>query len=837
MNKRRFLLLLAGWLGTTALTTSIQAQRTPDWTSADMYQALRKLNVLGSVLYVAAHPDDENTRLITYLSKDKLYRTGYLSLTRGDGGQNLIGDEQGIELGLIRTQELLAARRIDGGEQFFSRAYDFGFSKNPEETFTKWDKEKILSDVVWVIRRFQPDVIITRFPTTGEGGHGHHTASAILANEAFTAAADPRRFPEQLKYVQPWQAKRILFNSFNFGGTNTIDNTQFRLDVGGYNPLLGKSYGEIAAESRSQHKSQGFGVPASRGESFESFRTTGGTPPVNDLMDDVEISWKKIKGGEAVAKTVDQLVKAFDLLHPEQSVPGLVGLYKQLNTLPAGYWKEQKLKEVQQLIMQCSGLFIDATTTDQFAVQTDSIKVNFWLNNRLGADVAVKKIQLDAIDSSFSQALLKNKNLTFSRTIPVTAAKPLTQPYWLAEKMEEGYFTVNDQQKIGQPDVDPAYLVKVQLQIAGQDFTIAQPVRYKFTDPVKGELYQPVFVIPAATVMTSPSILLFPNGDKQEKTALVQLNANKSLPAPVKINLRNSGNRWSVNDSAGYRTKVSRSYTFGLSGVNSGELKEDRLYATANYVNGKDTGDFYLSLKAINYDHVPAIKYFYPDAIKELNIPLQIYGKKIGYIPGAGDRVPEALEQMGYEVVMLTDKELARNNLQQFDAIIAGVRAYNTNEWLNSYYDKLMKYVNDGGNLIVQYNTSTNIGPVRAKMGPYNFDISRTRVTDENAPVTFLKPQHPVLNFPNKITQEDFTGWIQERSIYHGANWDKNFETILTMNDPGESKDDGSLLIAKYGKGFFTYTGLVFFRELPAGVPGAYRLLANIIALNKKKAF
>src|SRR5215217_3090744 len=265
-------------------------------TSADIYLGLKKMNVLGSVLYIAAHPDDENTRLLTYFSKDRLYRTGYLSLTRGDGGQNLIGNEQGLALGLIRTQELLAARRIDGAEQFFTRAFDFGFSKSPEETFTKWDREKILSDVVWVIRKFQPDVIITRFPTTGEGGHGHHTASAILANEAFSAAADPNRFPEQLKYVKPWQAKRILWNTFNFGGTNTTNADQFHFDDGIYNPLLGKSYGELGAESRSQNRTQGTGSTSVIGQAFEYFRTTKGDPPINDLMDGVDVSWKRVKG-------------------------------------------------------------------------------------------------------------------------------------------------------------------------------------------------------------------------------------------------------------------------------------------------------------------------------------------------------------------------------------------------------------------------------------------------------------------------------------------------------------------------------------------------------------
>jgi LmbE family N-acetylglucosaminyl deacetylase len=338
-------------------------------TSADIYLGLKKLNVLGSVLYIAAHPDDENTRLLTYFSKDRLYRTGYLSLTRGDGGQNLIGDEQGIELGLIRTQELLSARRIDGAEQFFSRAFDFGFSKTPQETFTKWDKEKILSDVVWVIRQFQPDVILTRFPTTGEGGHGHHTASAILANEAFNAAADPSRFPEQLKYVQPWQPKRILWNGFNFGGNaNTANNDLFHFDVGGYNPVLGKSYGEISADSRSQHKSQGFGIARSRGEAMEYFKSTGGSAPVNDLFEDVDVTWKRVKGGEKVQQLINSVLATFDFMQPQKSVPQLVEIYKTLNTLTPSYWRDQKIKEVKNLIEGASGLWIEGFTNQQYAV-------------------------------------------------------------------------------------------------------------------------------------------------------------------------------------------------------------------------------------------------------------------------------------------------------------------------------------------------------------------------------------------------------------------------------------------------------------------------------------
>ncbi|HEX7906197.1 MAG TPA: PIG-L family deacetylase [Chitinophagaceae bacterium] len=810
------------------------SQAPQSWTSADMYLAIRKLNVLGSVLYVAAHPDDENTRLIAYLSKDKLYRTGYLSLTRGDGGQNLIGNEQGIELGLIRTQELLAARRIDGGEQFFSRAYDFGFSKNPEETFTKWDKEKILSDVVWVIRKFQPDVIITRFPTTGEGGHGHHTASAILANEAFSAAADPNRFPEQLKYVSVWQAKRLLWNTFNFGGTNTTREDQLKIDVGGYNPLLGKSYGEIAAESRSQHKSQGFGVPASRGESLEYFKATKGDQPANDLMEGTELTWKRVPGGEAISKTIDSLSRSFDLSHPEYSVGGLVKLYKAINSLPDGYWKTQKSKEVHQLIAQCSGLFLEATTTEQFAVETDSLRLNFSFNNRLGTDAVLQKVTVDKFDSVFIKPLEKNKNLAFSKTIFVPADKNITQPYWLANKMEEGYFNVQDQLLIGQPDVAPAYVANIQVKIFGEPFTFMRAVRYKFTDPVRGELYEPLVVLPP--VLIEPEERHKISKDNNSFSGIIYMTGKKKgFQTTIKDVGREKVDDVKVKYTPSDIIFEDKNKTIAVD-YSIQANKDNDYYFGVDANNGrKDV--YHLGMKEIKYDHIPYVNYFTIATVNNKKLDLKTYNKKIGYIIGAGDKVPEALEQMGYDVTLLTDKELSRNNLQQFDAIITGVRAYNTNEWMNNHYDKLMKYVNEGGNLIVQYNTSNNIGSVRAKIAPYNFTITRNRVTDENAAVSFLKPEHPVFNFPNKITPDDFKGWIQERSIYHGSDTTGKFEKLISMADPGEKSDDGSLLVAKYGKGYFTYTGIVFFRELPAGVPGAYRLLANIIALNKKKAF
>ncbi len=803
------------------------------WTSAEMYQALRKLNVLGSVLYIAAHPDDENTRLITYLSQEKLYRTGYLSLTRGDGGQNLIGNEQGIELGQIRTQELLSARRIDGGEQFFSRAFDFGYSKGPEETFTKWDREKILSDVVWVIRKFQPDIIITRFPTTGEGGHGHHTGSAILANEAFTAAADPKRFPEQLKYVEPWQAKRIMWNTFNFsGGLTPFTPDQLRIDVGGYNPLLGQSNGEIAALSRSQHKSQGFGVPATRGESFENFKTTGGAAPTSDLMDGIDATWKRIPGFGGIQLQVDSIINSFDVLHPSKSVPALVSYYQTLKNLPDINWKYKKMQEVQELIEQCSGLFIEAATATQFAVQTDSIRVNFTFNSRLSGDIKIKRVQLDQFDSAYTNTLTINQNVIFSKTITVPLTKSITQPYWLENKMADGYYNVFDQMLIGRADVVPAYTAMIETEINGERFVINRTVQYKFTDPVKGEIYEPLVVIPPLSVRVFPEVAVSKQGGKEVDYSLTLTSFKKQNDIKL-LETKTRKNLYAGVLDKGNAKSIDQVIPFPSTGQN--QAKNITIVDTSTYQYNNGVEAFHLN--TIRYDHIPYVVYFNQARAVRKFFNYTIYGKKIGYIVGAGDKVPEALEQMGYEVSLLTDKELGRVNLNQFDAILTGVRAYNTNEWLSLYYDKLMNYVNEGGNLIVQYNTSNNFLTTRARIGPYEFDVTRTRITDENAAVTFLKPEHPVLNFPNKLLPSDFSGWIQERSIYHAGKIDKNFESILSMKDQGEEPDSGSLIIARYGKGFFTYTGLVFFRELPAGVPSAYRLMANLIALNRKKAF
>ena len=806
---RKFFLLVLAVFSVQAVFC--QAPRS--YSSSQIFEQLKKLNVLGSVLYVAAHPDDENTRLLAYLANGKLYRTGYLSMTRGDGGQNLIGDEQGVELGLIRTQELLSARRIDGAEQFFTRAYDFGYTKSPVETFQFWDHDKILSDVVWVIRKFQPDIIITRFPTTGEGGHGHHTASAILAGEAFDAAADPSKFPEQFKYgVKPWQAKRLLWNTFNFGSINTERPDQFQIDAGGYNALLGESYGEIAAKSRSQHKSQGFGVSSSRGTSLEYFKTIKGTTPDKTLMDGVRTDWLRINEN-SLANSVQQLMKDYSFQNPQNSLPALIKIYQSVKNLDDGYWRNEKLKEVKKIIKECIGLYMEATTNTMFAVQGNPLQVNFVADNRLGATVSVSSVTIENKKFELNDNLPVDENVSQRFDILMPATAKVSQPYWLEQPMTKGSFTVTDQTLIGKAQNDPQ-TAKVSLKIDGENLEYDIPIQYKSNDPVKGEEFEPLYIIPKVELKSRPELALSINNNPvniqldtiENGISQSGISIKKNFLSNILETEKGAESYYSIKNA-----KISNTETLDWSAVEGNRVYN--LYKTV-----------------IEYPHIPNIIYFHKAESKLVGIDLKTSGKKIGYIPGAGDKVPDALQKMGYEVTTLSSKDITDNNLRQYDAIVTGVRAYNIYEWLNDAYGTLMNYVKNGGVLLVQYNTNNNIGPVKAKIGPYPFTISRNRITDEEASVQFFQPDNKLMTYPNKITQKDFDNWIQERSTYQAVDFEKNYQSLFAMHDAGESPSQGSLIYTEYGKGRFVYSGLVFFRELPAGVPGAYRLFANLLA-------
>jgi LmbE family N-acetylglucosaminyl deacetylase len=830
MDKKSLLLiLLLSFI--TLFNSAAYSQNPPIANSSDIFLQLKKLNVLGSVLYIAAHPDDENNGLLPYLAKEKLYRTGYLSLTRGDGGQNLIGPEQGIELGMIRTQELLAARRIDGAEQFFSRAYEFGFSKNSAEALRIWGHDKILSDVVWIIRQYQPDVIIKRFPPDARAGHGHHAASAILADEAFTAAADPNKFPEQFKYgVKPWQAKRIVWNTFNFGGNNTTSEDQLKVDVGGYNGLIGKSYGELGGEARSMHKSQGEGRPRRRGQIFEYFTTTAGEPAKNDLMDGVGTGWTRLVGLDNITPMVNEITKGYSFERPELSVPALVKLYTAIKALPESNWRNRKLDETQSIIEECASLFAEATSTQEAVVQGGSFNVSFFLNNRSNVNATLKNIKIENLDTSFSAALSNNQNITINRSFRVADNKKISQPYWLEYPQLEGSFDVRDQTLIGKAENDPAYIAAFTVNIDGADFVIKRAVQYKVVDPAKGELYQPLVVLPKLEMNYVRDNFVSLNGTPVKAPVHLKTNLTDSAIYMVKQNYSKS---W-TNDypTIKYDSKLNpESYrtTLFSSMANNMNTTEPISLSTSD---GKYDG----YTKVIAYDHIPTITYFPKAKANLVKVNLKTVGKRIGYITGAGDKVPDALMAMGYDVTFLNEADITDENLKRFDAVVIGIRAYNIYEYLTNRSDVLNRYVENGGNLISQYIKSNQVGARRIKIGPYPFSISPgSRVTEENAAVKFLLPDHPALNFPNKITEKDFEGWVQERSTYQVDQADEHYEKLLAMNDSGEKESNGSLMIVKYGKGNFAYVSLVLFRELPGGVPGAYRIMANLIALPKNK--
>ncbi len=804
------------------------------YSSSEIANMLQKATVFTSVLYIAAHPDDENTRLLSWLANEKKARTAYLSVTRGDGGQNLIGTEQGEQLGMIRTQELLAARRIDGAEQYFTNAVDFGYSKTPEETLQKWNKQKVLSDMVWVIRTVRPDIIITRFPTTGEGGHGHHTASAILAEEAFKAAGDSKKFPEQLAQVKTWKAKRLVWNTFNFGGTNTTSDSQLKLDIGAYNPLLGKGYGEIAAQSRSQHKSQGFGVALQRGSLIEYFKYKVGATAVNSIFEGIDTSAARVKGSTVYLLKMQEAIATYNFTQPATIVPLLLEAYTALDAFEDAYWKNQKKKELEELIIATTGLWFETTATDFYAAKLDEIKITTSAINR--SDIKIQLEKVDLINNArqdVKKELKNNELFTAELKIKVPEFIPYSTPYWLKEQQTDGAMLSAERKEyvtIGSPEVFWAF-ADFTFTIANKKITFSKPISHKWVDPVDGERYRSLEVLPDVTANFDKPIAVF--SDTTTRSIKVTVNAWRNRNN-VKIRLLSPEN-WQVTpEFALFDTlKKGKEYTTSFNikplAVNKGKSTESTLRATIQWDDYKSNKSIY----HIDYKHIPVQTLLKDIQLKLVQVNVKIAGKNVGYIPGAGDDVAACLKQIGYNVTLLTDDNFESTDLTAFDAIITGIRAYNTNERLPNYRQKLMSYIEQGGNLIVQYNTNNFLSNIKEDIGPYPFKITRDRVTDEYAKVNFDSPTHPVLNYPNNLTEKDFEGWVQERGVYFAGNWDKRYETPISMNDAGEVPNKGSLILSKYGKGYFVYTGLAFFRELPAGVPGAYKLLANIISLGE----
>lgn len=812
----------------------LHAQQPLKPNSVEIYNQIQKLNFLGSVLYIAAHPDDENTRLISYLSNETKARTGYLSLTRGDGGQNLIGSQLRELLGVIRTQELIEARKIDGGEQLFSRANDFGFSKNPGETLEIWEKGKVLSDVVWAIRKFQPDVIINRFDHRSAGTtHGHHTASAMLSVESFNLTNNPTIFPEQLNLVQPWQAKRQFFNtSWWFYGSqekfNKADKTNLMaIQTGVYFPSIGKSNQEIAALSRSRHQSQGFGSTGSRGEEIEYLEFINGEPvrDKSSLFEGIDTSWNRVKGGKPIGELLTKIASQFDFNNPSASIPALAKAYSMMQSLDENNWATLKSEEIKKIIIACSGLYLEAVAPNQEATPGSLLKLKIEAINR--SPIPIKLIQVTTLPNqknTLQNLVLKNNILqNFNLDLQLPSTINYTQPYWLQEKGTEGMYTVKDQKNIGIPDVIREVKVIFNVLINDIEIAVEKNVVYKYNDDVKGEIYNYLDIVPEVTTAILDKVLLFK--DTKSKTVGVKIKSGKdNIKGNLQLELPDN---WIV-------TPKSIPFTLEKNGTEqivyfevTAPEKSDE--AVAKSVAIIDNRRYDKEQIIIEYNHITKQQVLKYAEAKCIKLDLKTSDERIGYIMGAGDEVPKRLMQMGYKVTLLKPEDIIAEKLSNLDVIITGVRAYNTVQTLANKQSILFDFVKEGKTMLVQYNTATTL--VTPNIAPYPLKISGDRVTEENAEVRFLAPNHAVLNTPNKITAKDFEGWKQEQGLNYPNVFDAAFTPILSSNDKGEKPKNGALLVAPYGKGYYIYTGLSLFRELPEGVSGAYRLLSNIISL------
>ncbi|QRM90872.1 LmbE family protein [Lacinutrix sp. WUR7] len=816
--------------------SSLLAQQPKKPNASQIFESIKKLNFLGSVLYVAAHPDDENTRLISYMANHVKARTAYLSLTRGDGGQNLIGPEIRELLGVIRTQELLTARNIDGGEQRFTRANDFGYSKHPDETLAIWNKEEVLSDVVLAIRQFKPDVIINRFDHRTPGKtHGHHTSSAILSLEAFDITNDNTKYTNQLKDTGLWQAQRVFFNTswWFYGSQEKFDKADksklLHFDIGEYYASSGLSNTEIASLSRSQHKSQGFGNTGTRGSQMEYIELIKGEMPSDpsNVFEGIDTTWNRVKGGTAIGNILYQVEKDYDFTNPSASIPELLKAYQLIEKLEDTHWKNIKSEEIKNLIYNCAGLYLEAVAESNHATANEMVNLNIELINRAAENVQLKTLQINN-DASIleTQVLAKNEKVALKKSFTVNANQEPTTPYWLTKKGTLGMYQVDDKSLIGKPETPRYFNVTFGLSINNIAISFTKPIIYKTNDPVKGEVYKPFEIISEASAKIAEKVIIFEN-DKQKEIPVIIKAGKDNLEGYVEIAHPKD---WSVFPE---KQKISIAYKGQeqtlIFTVIPPKNQSEGLITPMVHV-GENT--YTKELIEIDYDHIPFQTVLLPSESKVVRLDIQKRGENIAYIEGAGDVVPESLQQIGYNVVTINPEDINAETLSRFDAVVVGIRAYNTVETLKFKQQALFDFVANGGNMIVQYNTNHRLKT--EEIAPYSLALSRDRVTDENAKVTLLEPNHKLLNFPNKITEKDFEGWTQERGLYFPNKWSKEFTPILSMHDKGESAKKGSLLVAKHGKGYYIYTGLSFFREFPAGVSGAYRLFANMLSIGKE---
>ncbi len=803
------------------------AQQVRPATSAQIYHEMNQLKHLTRVLYLAAHPDDENTRMLAWLVNDQHIPTAYLSLTRGDGGQNILGPQLGPALGLIRTHELLEARKLDGGaEQYFTRAIDFGFSKTHEETFKHWDEQLLTGDVTWVIRSFRPDVIICRFPPNEQAGHGQHAASAILAHNAFKVAGDASKYKEHLKIVQPWQPKRILFNAYRFGDRNTTSDQQFKLDVGQYNSLLGMGYGELAGISRSIHRSQGAGTRSVPGVQTEYLQLVDGSPFDSSIFDGIDITWGRI-GRNDIGDKIDAIIKAYDFTHPEKSLPALLALYKDVKGVKDNEWKYGKLEELEQLILHTAGFMAEIVADKPEVTRGENVPFTINAISRSGA-VKVKLLDIACLENDTACFLFmpEDKLVTFKRNYTIPANAPYTEPYWLSQPQKgNAHFAIPNPAELGLANTPNKLAAATRVMIGEETFVVEIPLSYKTLDPTHGDVVEQLKVVPDAWLNFTSAMYIL--GDDGILNTTVHIHAAKTLQNATLIlmNPTMSHSIKGINLAAGGDTTIN----VQLPPAKTKSISKGGAEMFANIQHGADK--FERAQNTIKYEHLPTLQYYTQASANVLNRTWQNNAKRVAYVAGAGDDVAQALQFAGINVDVLKNEDITLSNLAKYDAVIVGIRAINVNEQAAVWMPVLLKYTENGGTLVMQYNTNQNLNT--KNIGPYPFALSRSRVTEEDARVEVLTPEHKLLNHPNKITQADFDGWVQERGLYFTEKWDERYTPLFSMNDAGEQPLKGSTIYSPYGKGHYIYTSLSFFRQLPAGNAGALRLLCNFISIGK----
>ncbi len=837
----RSTLLILCIIASLCMPNEAISQRPKDMSSADIYNALQKLNTVGTVLYIAAHPDDENTRMISYFANERKVRTAYLSLTRGDGGQNLIGTQIWEQLGLIRTNELLQARSVDGGQQFFTRANDFGYSKHPDETLAFWDKDEVMHDVIKVIRSFKPDIIVNRFDHRTPGRtHGHHTSSAMLSVEAFDLAGDESYLQDRLSHLDPWQPERVFFNTswWFYGGRDKFAKADksnlYAVDAGVYYPTRGISNTEIAARSRSMHKSQGFGSTGTRGTQIEYVELLKGSSPTSkeDPLSGIDVTWNRLKGGAAIGTKIEAILDDFDYAKPSSHIPALVDIYKSIDNIEDDHWRQIKQQEVADLIQACTGLYLEVRAEQSQLVHGENVTLHVEATNRSDYPIHLSKIHVsDGTIMHVDTTLDANAALNTELNLAVSQFQSYTNPYWLNKKGSLGMYHVGDPLMINKPVSPAAYQASFDMEVDGVEMSLDRDVIYKYTDPVDGEVYKPVHVVPDVSLsFTDPVYILSGNSsrsvtveiksykdDLRGKLSICRPEGWTATPEEIDINMKYRGEKQSVTFELEGPTGASSGLITPL--LTSAE-QADKVYDRV--------------VTEINYDHIPDQIIIQPSEAKVEKIDLAPAKGKIAYVAGAGDKVASSLRQIGYNITDIGVNDITATTLANYDVVVLGIRAYNVHRDLFLKKDILMDFMTDGGTLIVQYTTSRRIKG--DDIAPYPMELSRDRVTDEFAEVKFEIPNHPVLNYPNKITSKDFEGWVQERGLYFSNNWDDRYETPLSCHDKDEPARLGGMLVAEVGKGHYIYTGYSYFRELPAGVPGAFRLFANMLSIGHAPA-